>query len=710
MPVTLHREGVIAVILIDQPPVNALSASVVAGLARAVEEVEADPALRGVILRCAARTFVAGGDITEFADPRFSAAPFNAVLDRIEALDIPVVAELFGTTLGGGLELAMAAHGRVAAAGTRLGLPEITLGLIPGSHGTQRLPRIAGVERAYEMISSGKPIAAAEALAAGLVDRVAPAGDLAAASAALIADLRAAPLPRAGLKAVAGDIPATVARAQAEAARRPWLPALAAIATALAAAGGDFATGKAVEARLFRELMAGAVSRAQRHLFLAERAAQRIPGLPPGTPVRTVEQVGILGIGTMGAGIAMNFALAGMPVRLVETTAEALERGMARLDTTFAQLVKRGRLTEAQAAERRALMTGSTDLSTLSQVDIVVEAVFEDMALKLDVAARLGAACKPGAIIATNTSTLDIDEIATASGRPADVLGTHFFSPAHIMRLLEIVRGRQTAPEVLQTVLRLARRIGKTAVVSGVCYGFIGNRMAEVYMRESEAMQLQGTSPQRIDAVIESPEWLGMAMGPSRMLDMAGVDVGARTVIEWIKSGEGPQDPLYRIIARTMFTEGLHGQKTGQGYYRYAGRDASANPAHAAMVGRLRAAHGIAESPMLDDREIFERLLFPMVNEAARILEEGIAFRGGDIDVVWTAGYGFPAWRGGPLFLADAIGLARIVERLDHYARSLGNGRGYWTVAPLLRELAAGGRRISDWQGGAAAERAAPAA
>ena len=327
----------------------------------------------------------------------------------------------------------------------------------------------------------------------------------------------------------------------------------------------------------------------------------------------------------------------------------------------------------------------------------MIEAVFEDLALKLDVAGSLGSLCKPDAIIATNTSTLDVNKIARATGRAKDVLGTHFFSPAHIMRLLEIVRGDETAPDVLQTLMQLSSRIRKTAVVSGVCYGFIGNRMAEVYERENEAMQLEGATPSRIDSVAENPEWVGLAMGPSRMLDMAGVDVGARTVIEWIKSGEGPQEPSYRAMCRSLFEAGLHGQKTGEGYYRYEGRTPLPSERQAELARELAARHGISRRETITDREIFERLLYPMINEAALILSEGIAYRPGDIDVVWTAGYGFPAWRGGPLFMADEIGLPEIVSRLDHYAGALGNDAGHWTVAPLLRELASKGRRITDW-------------
>lgn len=693
--VTFLREDGFGVAHIDNPPVNSLDRPTTEGLIAALAEFEAAPELQGLILRCAGRTFVAGGDIPGFEAPDFTAAPLNEFLMRLESQSRPVVAELFGSVLGGGLELAMACHGRVAAPETRLGLPEITLGLIPGAQGTQRLPRLVGLEKAWEMMSSGKPIGAAEALERGLVDRI--TNDLAGAARDLALSMAVAP-PRVSARKAAGDLGAVTALAQAELAKKPWSPALAALARALPAATDDFAAGQALEAAEFAALVPSASSRALRHVFKAERAASRIPDLPDGLALRPVQSVGILGVGTMGAGIAMNFALVDLPVVLVETTPEALQRGLDRIDTTFAQLVKRGRLTVEAAAAKRARMTGSTDLAALATCDVVVEAVFEDMALKLDLAAKLGAICKAGAIIATNTSTLDVDRIAAASGRPGDVLGTHFFSPAHIMRLLEIVRGRETSTDVLATWLALARRIGKTAVVSGVCYGFIGNRMAEVYMREAEALQLEGTSVAHIDGVAENPTLLGMAMGPNRMLDMAGVDVGARTVIEWIASGEGPQHPGYRIVCRTMFAEGMHGQKTGHGYYRYEGRTALDNPALAGMVAGLADKLGIARRNDISDQEVLERLLFPMVNEAAKILSEGIALRSSDVDVIWTAGYGFPAWRGGPLFMADEIGLVHIVARLDHYAQVLGNDHGDWTVSPLLRRLAAEGGRISGWK------------
>lgn len=699
-PVTLTREGDLAIMLIDNPPVNALSPATITAMQDSFSAFEADHDAIALLIACAGRTFIAGGDIAAFDEPGFSAAPLNALLDRIEASARPVVVALHGTVLGGGLEVAMAAHHRIAHPTTRLGMPEITLGLIPGSLGTQRLPRLAGLAKALDMIATGAPITADAAKAAGIIDALSDDPSQAARVAARrLAASTTKPRRTSSLSvAEAADLAqmtTVLDDASARAAAKPWLPALAAIGPCLQAACGPFAAGATIEADAFARLVASPASRALRHIFMVERAAARIPGLAANTRTRPVKRVGVLGVGTMGGGIAMSFANAGYDLILVETTQAALERGIGLIEASYAASVKRGRLSHEEATARRGRMSASTDINALENVDLVVEAVFEDMEIKLDVARQLGAICKPGAIIATNTSTLDVDQIAAATGRAGDVLGTHFFSPAQVMRLLEIVRGRETAPEVLATVMGLAKKIGKTAVVSGVCYGFIGNRMAEVYMRESEQMQMEGATPDEIDAVAEDTALWGMAMGPNRMLDMAGVDVGARTVIEWMKSGVGPRDPAYRALCRAMFERGAHGQKTGQGYYRYEGRQALPNPATHTLAAELAATHGISRRTLSRD-EIFERLLFPMVNEAARILDEGIAYRPGDIDVVWTAGYGFPAWRGGPLFMADEIGLPRIVARLDHYATALGNERGDWDVAPLLRKLAQSGARISD--------------
>ncbi|MBN9887162.1 3-hydroxyacyl-CoA dehydrogenase NAD-binding domain-containing protein [Salipiger abyssi] len=696
-PVFLTVDQGVAVLTIDNPPVNALSRAVIDGLIAQLEVFAANDALAGLVINGRGRTFVAGGEIADFERPDFSSQKLNAFLIRLEAQERPVVAALHGTTLGGGVELALACHHRIAAQGTKFGLPEIKLGLIPGSHGTQRLPRLVGLSAATDMIMTGKTIGTDEALTLGLIDGIVDADRLTAAAIAQVHALAgkaprrcsALPLPEAAPDALA----ALEARAG-----QPGQPAYDAALTAMTAARDlPFAEGIEVEMRAFEALVPTQASRAQRYLFFAERAATRIPGLDKQTAPRGIATVGVLGIGTMGAGIALAAAMAGYPVTLVEADGEALDRGMQKVQDTLDALVRRGRLDETAARACRERMTAAVGLDALGAVDLVIEAVFEDMDLKCGIAGSLGKVCKPRAIIATNTSTLDVDAIAAASGRAGDVIGTHFFSPAHIMKLLEIVRGAETAPEVLRGVMDFARRIGKTVVVSGVCYGFIGNRMAEVYMRESEAMQLEGATPGEIDGVAENPDVWGMAMGPSRMLDMAGIDVGARTVIEWIKSGAGPRDPSYRILCREMFASGLHGQKTGQGYYRYEGRKALPNPDAHELAEHLAAQFGIEREQAPNAAEIFERLLFPMVNEAARILEEGIAYRGSDIDVVWANGYGFPRWRGGPLFMADEIGLRTVVDRLDHYAETFGNPRGYWDVSPLLRHLADIGGRLSEW-------------
>lgn len=697
----LIREGGLGILRIDNPPVNAVSAELVVDLDAAFSEFEAAPDLAALVIECAGRTFVAGGDISAFDNPDFSAKPFNALLGRIEASRRPVVAALHGSVLGGGLELALACHARVADPKTRLGLPEISLGLIPGSLGTQRLPRLVGLGKAFDMITSGKPIDAHAADKLGLIDRMSE--DVATVARALAQALAKGdqPLRRASELSPPdiGTADEILAKARQAAEAKPWLPALAAIADCLvAAARQEFPTGEQIEAKAFSALIPTMQARAMRHLFFAEREAQKIPGLAKTVRPRPIDKVGILGVGTMGAGIAMTFANAGFDVRLVETTQEALERGLGIIRRDYGATVKRGLMSGERAERLISGMSGSTALEDLADRDIVVEAVFEDLDLKLSIARQLGRICKPGAIIASNTSTLDVDRIGAASGRAGDVLGTHFFSPANIMKLLEVIRGAETAQDVLATVMSLSRKIGKTAVVSGVCYGFIGNRMSEVYMRENEALQLEGVLPSQIDGVATNPAFWGMAMGPSRMLDMAGVDVGARTVIEWINGGEGPQDPAYRILCRTMFERGLHGQKTGQGYYLYEDRKPVHSEATEALARELAEEHGVTRRDRVSDTEIFERLLFPMVNEAARILDEGIAYRPGDIDVVWTAGYGFPRWRGGPLFMADEIGLGRVVSRLDHYAETLGNEHGYWTVAPLLRRLADNGARLSDWR------------
>ncbi|OLL27534.1 enoyl-CoA hydratase [Burkholderia sp. SRS-W-2-2016] len=697
--VTLDRHGDIALLRIDNPPVNALSPAVVSGLAEAISAFETDRSFKALMIYCAGRTFVAGGDISSFDSPDFSTAPYNGALAKLEALDRPVIAALHGTVLGGGLELALACHYRVAKPDTRLGLPEVKLGLLPGSLGTQRLPRLVGVELALEMISSGRAIDATQALKIGLIDELGEETPLEAGiafTAALLA--RGVEPRRISERAVCIEtLPAGFFdQALADAARnKPFYPSERNIVLAVQASTLPFSEGEAVEARLFDALLASPQSKAMRHLFFAQRMASRIPGLLRDTDIRPVRSVGVLGAGTMGTGIAINFVNAGIPTVLVEASQAALDRGLGMIRANYEASAAKGRITVDELDRRMALLRGSVVDTVLADCDLVIEAVFENMALKKQVCARLGAICRPGAIIATNTSTLDVDQLAEASGRPADVVGMHFFSPANVMRLLEVVRGAATAPDVLATVMQLARTIGKVAVVSGVCYGFIGNRMAEVYLREAEFLMMEGASPQQIDRAVER---VGMAMGPCRMLDMAGIDVGAKTVIERGKAGGLPPDSSYRAVVQRMFELGRFGQKTGSGYYRYEGRKAVPDPETARIAAEIASLHGISRRPEISDQEIFERLMYPLFNEGARILEEGISYRPGDIDIVWTAGYGFPDHLGGPIHMADAIGLPAIVERMAHYATRDDNPYGYWSVSPLLAALAGEGKRLSDWR------------
>jgi len=651
-----------------------------------------------VVLACAGRTFVAGAEISEFGTDAFSVADPNDVHAAIEDLNVPVVCAIHGTALGGGLELALACHYRVATSSAKVGLPEVTLGLLPGGGGTQRLARLIGPGEALDLMLSGTPISAGAAFRKGLIDFIVD-GDLLPAAQRYVSELIAT---RASMKlASASDIdPADVpsnlfADTRAVLAKR----SRGAIAPARivdcveAAVTKPFAEGLKYERELFVKCMNSPQSAALRHAFFAEREAGKIPGIAKDLALRPIRKAGIVGAGMMGGGIAMNFLNAGIPVVLLEVKADALERGLDIIRKNYEATVSKGRMKMEQVDQRMALCSGSLDYSDLHECDLVIEAVFENMDIKKSVMARLGEACRPGAIIATNTSTLDVDVLAAASGRPADVVGMHFFSPANVMRLLEVVRGRETAPEVLATVMALARTIKKIAVVSGVCFGFIGNRMLEPYLRECEALLLEGATPTQIDRAIEA---FGLAMGPCRMIDMAGVDVAAKVVLERRKEGSLPSDPAYRVACQMLFELGRHGQKTAAGYYRYEGR----TPVHDAEVDRimeeLAKQYGIARRSDISDEEIVERCLYPLINEGARILEEGIAYRAGDIDIVWLNGYGFPALKGGPMHGADVIGLPRIKAALDRYAAQRGDTHGYWSVAKLLGDLAAKGKGFGD--------------
>lgn len=713
--VTLKQRGSVGILNIDNPPVNAFSGAVVDALGKALDDFEASDSLKALIVASTGRTFVAGADIREFSTPGFQTSTINATLARIENQSRPVVAALHGTVLGAGLELAMACHYRIAKPTTQFGLPEVRLGILPGLQGTQRLPRLVGLELALDMILSGCFINVDKALTSGLIDRVQDGEikSLAFAYAEQLIKGHTGPRRTRDLvistKALPDDF---FDRALSEAAiKKKHYPASKRIVECVqAAATMSFEEGAAIEAALFEECRRSAESTALRKLFFAERDAVKIPGTMKNTAQQQIKKVGVLGAGTMGGGIAMNFANANIPVHIVETSQEALDRGLAIVRQNYESSAAKGKISADAPAKRMELFRGSCNYDDLADCDLVIEAVYENLEVKMQVCKRLGEVCKQGAIIASNTSTLDVNILAQSSGRPSDFLGMHFFSPANVMRLLEIVRGDHTAPEVLNTVVKLAKSIGKVPVVSGVCYGFIGNRMLEPYLREAEFLLMEGATPSQIDGAIQS---LGLPMGPCRMLDLAGLDVAAKVVIERGKAGGLPNDPSYRAVVRKMMEEGRLGQKSGLGYYRYDGRTAIHDPKLETICAELAKMHGIerrsyvckglAEKYSTDRRshftedEIIERCLFPLINEGAKILEEGIAYRPGDIDLVWVNGYGFPDYRGGPMHYADVFGITRIAERLDHYARMRGNPFDYWTKSDLLNTMAAEGKRFSDW-------------
>jgi 3-hydroxyacyl-CoA dehydrogenase len=703
--VRLDRRGGIAIVTIDRPPVNALSAALRGELLAVFTALADDATVSAVVLACAGRTFVAGADIAELGTPAFAEADLNVVCHAIEGLDKPVVGALHGTALGGGMDLALACHLRVATATACMGLPEITLGLLPGAGGTQRLPRLVGAERALALMLRGTPVDAGTALTMGLVDAVVEDDPVAAAC--RVADdwlAQAAParhtgqcaaLRRTSRRAVdAASVPGSLfadARRAIDGRAYGTLAPARIIDCVEKAVNASFAEGLAFERACFTGCLHSAQSIALRHAFRAEREAAHVFGLPDAQARRPVDRVGVVGAGTMGRGIAMAFADAGIPVLLVEVNEFALARGLGALAASYEAMAARGRITAAQRAERTASLRGSLDYTDLRECDLVIEAVVEDMAVKRSVMQCLGDACKTGAIIATNTSTLDVDLLAAATARPADVLGMHFFSPANVMRLLEVVRGRATDLGVLATAMALARRIGKVAVMSGVCDGFIGNRMLEPYLREAEYLLLEGATPAQVDAALEA---FGMAMGPCRMIDLAGMDVAASVLTERDKAGRLPPDPAYRVACRALAERGRLGQKAGAGYYRYNGRTPVPDPEVDAILAALGQRLGVRRRDTISDTEIVERCLYPLINEGARILEEGIACRAGDIDVVWLRGFGFPAVKGGPMHLAAVIGLPQLEATLARYARTRGNTFGYWTPAALLRALAASNGRF----------------
>jgi len=656
--VDLHRDGEIAVVTVDNPPVNALKYEVRAGLAEALRQARGDGAVKAVVIACAGRTFFAGADITEFGKPPQTPS-LHDVIAAIEAMPKAVVAALHGTALGGGFELALACHFRVAAPGARVGLPEVKLGLLPGAGGTQRLPRLVGPEKALQMIVTGEPIGAAEARADGIIDEIVE-GDLTAAAIdfarRIVGEGRPLRLVRDREEKLIGEGFADAAETLTRRLRGREAPA-ACVEAVRNAIVLPFAEGLKRESELFRELVAGDQSKAQRHIFFAEREAAKVPDIPEGTKPRPIASGAVIGAGTMGGGIAMCFANAGIPVTIIETGRDLLQKGLDRVAANYRATVSRGGLSADEIERRIGLVNGVTELEAVGSADVVIEAVFEEMDLKKRVFSNLDRLAKPNALLATNTSTLDVDEIARATNRPQDVLGTHFFSPANVMRLLEIVRGAATAPDALATAVALGRRIGKVPVTVGVCYGFVGNRMLARRSIESERLLLEGALPQEVDAAVTG---FGFPMGPFAMADMAGLDVGWR-----IRKGRGERNEIEDALCEA----GHFGQKTGKGYFRYdaGSRTPLPDPEVENIILETSSRLGVNRRP-IGEEEIVERMIFPMINEGTRILDEGIAARPGDIDVIWVYGYGWPVWRGGPMYYADRMGLAHIRDRLTFYA------------------------------------------
>jgi len=690
-PVTLVRDGNVALVLTDNPPVNALSQAVRAGLAACIAQALADPAVAAIVIACEGRTFFAGADIREFGKPM--APPLlPAMLAEIEAADKPVVAAIHGTALGGGFEVALACHARIMAPGAVIGLPEVKLGIVPGAGGTQRTPRLAGVAAAIDLVTSGRQVKAAEAVRLGLADAVAE-GDLRTAAVAHARSLIGHPPRRTGALPVPPFDPAAIDKAMTavKARARGQMSPVRAAEAVVAAATLPFEAGLAMERATFLDLVGSDQAKALRHAFFAEREVQRVPHLD-GVAARPVTQVGVIGAGTMGAGIAVAVADAGLPVTVVETSPAAAEAGQARIAALYDRALASGRIDAAGRDRRLALLTVTDAFAALADCDLVIEAAFEDMAVKRDLFARLAATARPGTVLASNTSYLDIDAIAQASGRPADVIGLHFFSPANVMRLVEVVEGAASAPDAVATGIALGRRLGKIPVTCGVCDGFIGNRILSVWRQQTDFALEDGALPQQIDAALEA---FGFAMGPFAVSDLAGLDIG------WSRRKRlaATRDPARRYagtLADRLCEQGRFGQKTGSGWYRYEAGKRTVDPAVTAMIEAFWRERGVVPG-IFDGEALARRVHAAMVNEGAKILAEGIAARALDIDIVKIHGYGYPAWRGGPMFEADARGLDAVLAEVQAIAASSGPG---WEPAPLLVELVRDGRRFADLPAG----------
>ncbi|MHA3841996.1 3-hydroxyacyl-CoA dehydrogenase NAD-binding domain-containing protein [Sphingomonas aestuarii] len=672
-PITTTRDGDVLIVVSNNPPVNALGAAVRTGLDAAIDEAAADDSIKAVVIACDGQTFFAGADITEFGKPPVEPL-LPALVDKIEASEKPVVAAIHGTALGGGCEVAIACHYRIAVPSAKLGTPEVKLGLLPGAGGTQRLPRLGGVELALEMVAKGDPIPAKKAHEAGLVDRLADEGALREQAIAFARDVASArPLPRASEKEAKAEPGVFDAFRKTNARRfRGFDAPEANIACVEKATQTPYAEGVQFERESFMKLMFGVQSAAQRHIFFAERKASKIDDIPADTPLRDIKRVGVIGAGTMGGGISMNFLSAGIPVTIVEMQQDALDRGTGVMRKNYEASAAKGRMKPEQVEAAMGALKPTLSLDDLADCDLIIEAVYENMDVKKELFGKLDTIAKPGAILASNTSYLNVDEIAASTSRPQDVVGMHFFSPANVMKLLEVVRGAKTAPDVLATVMKLAKKIRKVAVVAGVCHGFIGNRM--LMPRQVEAMKLlmEGATPEQIDRVHVE---FGMPMGPFQMSDLAGVDIG------WHR------DPTrIESIRDALAAEKRWGQKTQAGFYDYdEKRNPSPSPRVAEIIEDFRKKTNTPQHEVTDE-EIVERTLYPMVNEGALILEEGMAQRASDIDVVWIYGYGWPVYRGGPMFWADTEGLKKIVAGLEKHD---------FAVSKLLKDKAEKGERFN---------------
>ena len=684
--------GAVAIITLNNPPVNGLGLSTRTAVVAGVKQALADSAVKSIIITGAGKAFSGGADIKEFNSPSAFAEPsLHTLINVVENASKPVVAAIHSVCMGGGLELALGCHYRVATAGAQIALPEVKLGILPGAGGTQRLPRVLGLEMALNMIVSGTPVASEKLAKTALFNKLID-GDLMAGALAFandIADKR--PLPK--VRDIKIDYPNHEAflqfsRNTVKAMSGPYPAPLKCVEAVAAAVTKKFDDGIKFERELFIELVQTTESKALRHAFFGERAASKIPDVPESTPTRSIKTAAVIGAGTMGGGIAMNFVNAGIPVMLLETKQEALDKGIATIRKNYENTMKKGKLTQEKFDQRVGMISGTLNYADIGQADIVVEAVFEDMGVKEAVFKKLDEVMKPGAILASNTSTLDVDQIAAFTKRPQDVIGTHFFSPANVMKLLEIVRGKATGKDVLATTLALSKKIKKTGVVSGVCDGFIGNRMIEQYSRQAGFLLEEGALPEQVDKAVEK---FGFAMGPFRMGDLAGNDIG--WYIRKRRYVEKPQI-TYSKTADLLCELGRYGQKTGAGWYDYKAGDRKAYPSQIVndMIVRHSADIGV-ERRKITDQEIVERLVFALVNEAAYILEEGIATRASDIDMVYLTGYGFPVFRGGPMFYADTVGLPNVLLAMEKLSK--GRHGDAWKPAPLLARLAAEGKTFN---------------